>query len=172
MKRPARRKRGQALIETALIGILICMLFGGALDFGLAYFTFQSLSNAALEGVSYGSMEPMKGTAKNDTEIQLRVRNEPGPSTLSHRVRPVNLRDLDNDGTIDEPTDDISSRIQVGAVAHPGSGWTDAHCSSYRPIGGCDITVTMSYRYVPFFGRLIGVNEIDIEVTRSEPIHE
>ena len=47
----APRSRGQSLVEFALVLPLFLLLFMAVMDFGTAVFTYNSLTNAAREGV-------------------------------------------------------------------------------------------------------------------------
>ena len=75
-----RQERGQSLVEIAISFTVVMMLLAGAVDTGLAFFSYVALHDAAQEGAVYGSMNPA------DTNgIRLRIR-----STSSS---PVNLSD-------------------------------------------------------------------------------
>src|SRR5690242_3903680 len=53
-----RRSKGQALVETALMGLLVALLLAAAVDFGRAYFTDVVVTNMAAEGAAYASLNP------------------------------------------------------------------------------------------------------------------
>ena len=56
--RLARSQRGQSLVELS-IGILILVyLLSGAVEFGIAFFQFVQLRDAAQEGALYASLHP------------------------------------------------------------------------------------------------------------------
>ena len=67
MKTP-KRERGQSLVELSISLLVLLYLLSGAVEFGLAFFQFVQLRDAAQEGALYGSMGP------NTTGIELRVR--------------------------------------------------------------------------------------------------
>jgi Flp pilus assembly protein TadG len=80
MRRIPTQERGQSLVEFAISLTLILLLLAGAVDFGMAFFSFIALRDAAQEGALYGSMSP------SDTAgIIARVRNASN--------RPVDLSD-------------------------------------------------------------------------------
>lgn len=54
-----RARRGQALVELALTLTLLVMLLGAAVDLGLAFKTYQTLTNATAEASTYLSLEPI-----------------------------------------------------------------------------------------------------------------
>ena len=65
-----KSERGQSLVELAISILILVYLLSGAVEFGLAFFQYVQLRDAAQEGALYGSMEP------SDTPgIELRVRN-------------------------------------------------------------------------------------------------
>lgn len=53
---PARR--GQSLVELALTLTALFILLAGVIDFGVAFFSFIALRDAAEEGAIYGAMCP------------------------------------------------------------------------------------------------------------------
>ena len=75
-----KSERGQSLVELAISIVILVYLLAGAVEFGLAFFQFVQLRDAAQEGALYGSMNPL-----DSTNIDLRVRNA--------STSPVNLLD-------------------------------------------------------------------------------
>ena len=47
------------MVELALTVTILIVLISGAVDFGMAFFEFMSLHDAAQEGALYGSIKPM-----------------------------------------------------------------------------------------------------------------
>ncbi len=68
-KTPHNNERGQSLVELAISLIIILTLLAGAVDFGVALYSFVSLRDAAQEGALYASIDPT-----NSTEIEARIR--------------------------------------------------------------------------------------------------
>ena len=60
--------RGQAMIEFAIIAILLFVLLATAVDLGRFFFSYIQLTEAAQEGVQFGSFCP------NGTRIEQQVR--------------------------------------------------------------------------------------------------
>src|SRR5437667_6160285 len=54
------KRRGQALVEMALMGTLLGMLLAGAVDLGRAYYTAVVVTNMAGEGAAYAAINPDK----------------------------------------------------------------------------------------------------------------
>ena len=65
-----KNERGQSLVELAISIFILVYLLSGAVEFGLAFFQYVQLRDAAQEGALYGSMEPSDAAG-----IELRVRN-------------------------------------------------------------------------------------------------
>jgi Flp pilus assembly protein TadG len=76
------RQRGQSLVEMALTMMILVWLLAGAVDFGMGYFSFVAIRDAAQEGALYGSIDPTGN-------IEARVR-------ASSSKAPVDLNDLIN----------------------------------------------------------------------------
>ena len=93
-------ERGQSLVELAISLIVILTLLAGAVDFGIALFSFVTLRDAAQEGALYASIDPT-----NTTEIEERV--------FSTSDKPVDLRN-DTNVTV--------TILPTGATACEGNG--------------------------------------------------
>jgi hypothetical protein len=71
-------ERGQSLVELALSLGVILMLLSGAINFGMALFSYVAIRDAAQEGAMYGSLYPCTGTGcalDNAAEIRNHVRS-------------------------------------------------------------------------------------------------
>ncbi len=166
LHQPKPKRRGQSLVEFALVITLIFLITSAAIDFGLAFFAYQGISGAAQEGAAYAALMPMEGDTVNDAEIIAHVRNEAGPNTnIPHRARFVNLFDLNTDGAVDSD----NSYIQISSVANAASSGAD--CTNRRS-QFCDMVVTVLYDYKPFFSgaTLIGADSIRLSATRQMTI--
>jgi Flp pilus assembly protein TadG len=53
-----KSQRGQSLVELSISLVLLLILLSGAVEFGIAFFQFVQLQDAAQEGALYGSMNP------------------------------------------------------------------------------------------------------------------
>ena len=53
-----RNERGQSLVELAISLLILMYLLSGAVEFGIAFFQYVQLRDAAQEGALYGSMNP------------------------------------------------------------------------------------------------------------------
>lgn len=81
--RPSRvRRRGQALVEFALIVPILMLILVIAIDFGRLFYLNIGIINGAREGAAYGADHPLSPT----TEITTRVRQELGLSPVDPSV--------------------------------------------------------------------------------------
>lgn len=53
-----KSERGQSLVELAISILILIYLLAGAVEFGMAFFQFVQLRDAAQEGALYGSIHP------------------------------------------------------------------------------------------------------------------
>ena len=58
MKRIIKGERGQSLVELGISLVILLYLLAGAAEFGVLFFQFVQLRDAAQEGALYGSMNP------------------------------------------------------------------------------------------------------------------
>ena len=104
-----RSEKGQSLVEMAVSLMLILLLLAGAIDAGMAFFSYVALYDAAEEGAIYGSIHPL--TTDFDA-IKARVRQSSS--------QPVNL------------TDPIKVTVGVSATDPPCRGGTITVSVTYR----------------------------------------
>lgn len=62
-----KKQRGQSLVEMGLTLMILLWLLAGVIDFGMGFFSYIALRDAAQEGALYGSL------CQNTTKIQSRV---------------------------------------------------------------------------------------------------
>lgn len=136
-----KRERGQSLVELAISLLVLLYLLSGAVEFGLAFFQFVQLRDAAQEGALYGSMNPT-----STTNIEARVRNASSS--------PINLADT-SQVSVDMQIDDVDIATAIAAG--------DA-CESH----GLKITVSYNHQiFMPFIPQLLGspIIPLNAEVT-------
>lgn len=56
--RLTKSERGQSLVEMAISILILIYLLSGAVEFGIAFFQFVQLRDAAQEGALFGSVNP------------------------------------------------------------------------------------------------------------------
>lgn len=68
--KPLKSERGQSLVELSISLVILLILLAGAVEFGMAFFQFVQLRDAAQEGALYGSINP-----DDNTGIMARIRD-------------------------------------------------------------------------------------------------
>lgn len=156
----AKKERGQSLVELAISLTAMLLLLSGAVTFGMAFFSYVSLRDAAQEGALFGSINPCilesDGTChRNSLVNQAGIRERVRASSTS----PVNLS---NTTTI--PDAYITS---VATTTQPCEG-SDSSGNQNA------IQVTVQYDYpvfMPFLGVLSG-QTIHLTATVTDTILE
>lgn len=68
--RPAGSRRGQAMVEFALLLPLFALFLVITVDFGRLYFSYIQITNAAREAVSFGAGQPTNATGMQTRALQ------------------------------------------------------------------------------------------------------
>ncbi|NLS76477.1 MAG: pilus assembly protein [Chloroflexi bacterium] len=78
MRKP-RDERGQALVEFALVSVMLFTIVVAIADFARLYFTYSSMNNAAREGTRYGVVNPndVNGIRSRAEELLVVFGSEP-----------------------------------------------------------------------------------------------
>jgi Flp pilus assembly protein TadG len=141
-------ERGQSLVELSISLLVLLYLLSGAVEFGLAFFQFVQLRDAAQEGALYGSMNPANGS-----NIETRVR---GSSSS-----PIDLAD--------------TSKVDVSVYIDGTLIWSNG-VSQATPSNACEghgVMVRASYDhpiFMPFIPQLIGRNTLPLNATVTDTI--
>lgn len=133
-------QRGQSLVELAISLTVILMLLSGAVDFGMAFFSFTALRDAAQEGALYGSINPT-----NYTGIEQRVR--------SASNRPVDL------------TDTSKVNVSITIIGEACQGTTNGNTNAVQVMVAYNYPIVM-----PFLGIIIGGQTIPLRATITDTI--
>lgn len=79
-----KTERGQSLVELSISLVILLILLAGAVEFGMAFFQFVQLRDAAQEGALYGSLNP------DDTSgITARIQESSGSPIDLTTITPV-----------------------------------------------------------------------------------
>jgi hypothetical protein len=138
-----KHARGQSLVELAISLTVILMLLSGAVDFGMAFFSYTALRDAAQEGAIYGSFNP-----SDVAGIVYHVRKA--------STNPVNLADTSKVRVDVSWTNGVTKACE-GSV----SGSTNS------------VAVNVRYTYpiiMPFLGLIIGSQSIPLDATVTDTI--
>lgn len=140
-----KSERGQSLVELAVSLVILLYLLSGAAEFGILFFQYIQLRDAAQEGALYGSIHPT-----DPSKIIERARASSGS--------PINLQ---NAGLVtvkvfidDDPTEDDDPLDTVDDI--PSTNATDY---ARKACEGHGIKVELSFNHVvfmPFMSKFIG----------------
>lgn len=143
----SKTERGQSLVELSISLVLLLLLLSGAVEFGMAFFQFVQLRDAAQEGALYGSMNP---TECND--ILTRVRGASN-SPIDLNTAGVSVAIVD---------DNTGTEYVCGS-----SGADPFDCEG----NGVKITVTYNHQiFMPFLPSIIGDNKIPLNASVTDTI--
>lgn len=145
----SNRRRGQSLVEFALVLPIFLLVLSGILDFGFMLFTRMSVINAAREGARVAAM------TADDTTIPTVVKNRVVSAAASGLVSVV-------------PSNVVVACLQTSSSTTPAPTctWT-LYKQSTNPGGaqvGDSVSVTVTYTYHTFFPLLFG-STIDLSST-------
>jgi Flp pilus assembly protein TadG len=125
-----KRERGQSLVELGISMLILLYLLSGAAEFGVLFFQFVQLRDAAQEGALYGSINP------------------PSSATDTAKIDAIKVRALHSSPT-KSPIDLINdTNVSVSVVVTDGQ-----YCE------GGSIQVTVAYPhhiFMPFLAQMIG----------------
>jgi Flp pilus assembly protein TadG len=153
-----RSAKGQSLVELAISLVVLLTLLAGAVEFGILFFQYVQLRDAAQEGALYGSTKPDDVTgivdrAKYSSQSPLDL-----PTLLSQSGNLGN-------GEVDV---DIKITHGVSEYVPTDAGYADNDCEGDNR----SITVTLKYNhriFMPFMPQLIGEN-IPLTATVTDTI--
>ena len=137
-----KSERGQSLVELAISIVILIYLLAGAVEFGLAFFQYVQLRDAAQEGALYGSMNPP--TSAGDTSKI---------TTIQNRAKAASNRPID---LANDPS------VTVDVVVTDGQ-----YCEG----GSLQVTVSYPHQiFMPFIPELIGGPTIPLDATVTDTI--
>jgi Flp pilus assembly protein TadG len=129
MKR-IKSERGQSLVELGISLLILLYLLSGAAEFGVLFFQFVQLRDAAQEGALYGSMNPPYGASHTDAIDKIVTRAKHSSPTRS----PIDL--------INDPGVTVTVEVTDGQYCEGGS---------------LEVTVSYPHKiFMPFIAPLIG----------------
>jgi Flp pilus assembly protein TadG len=138
------RERGQSLVELGVSLVILLYLLSGAAEFGVLFFQYVQLRDAAQEGALYGSMNPV-----NAVPIEQRVR--------AASSSPIDLSDV--------------SKVTVAVTAKDKT--TNATKTLASACEGDGIVVEVSYThriFMPFIPQLIGRTSIPLTADVTDTV--
>ena len=125
-----KTERGQSLVELMISVVLLLLLLSGAVEFGMAFFQFIQLRDAAQEGALYGAIQP-----SDVTGIESRAR---GASNS-----PINLSD----------TSAVKVYISIDGIDKSDANYSTVDCEGH----GLNVKLTFDHKvFMPFMSTIIG----------------
>ena len=143
------RTRGQAVVETALLGLFLALLLAAAVDFGRAFYTGVVVENMAGEGASYASKYP-------DRDIN-------APSCAGNLCANNNIQDRARQVAIDR-----------GLIIHrPSQADVVVSLPLSQRCAGVPIKVTVTYQLTDLFlPRFLGMTSLTIRKDATQVVLE
>lgn len=154
-----RREKGQSLVELAISLTVILLLLSGAVDFGMALFSYVMIRDAAQEGAQFGAINPYfdtNGNGQYDSGEPVNadgIRQHVRASSSSPIIK--NLLDTNIDIQL-IPTNSGTQPCEGTTVAIPNA-----------------IQVTVKYNYpiiMPYIGAIIGSQTIPLSAQVTDTI--
>jgi Flp pilus assembly protein TadG len=155
----SKGQRGQSLVELALSLTVILMLLAGAVDFGMAFFSYTAIRDAAQEGALYGSI--------NGPTDQL-LPNP--PDDICNHVRRASSSPIDLQTVMTHCNDGTTSGNYILVTLTNGSG---TYCQGLTAGTANAVRVEIGYNYpiiMPFLGVIIGGQSIQLRASVTDTI--
>jgi hypothetical protein len=163
-RRRGNQEGGQSLVELAISLTVMVLLVAGAVSFGMAYFSYVAIRDAAQEGALFGSFNPCidQSTPANGVCDPGEPVNLKG---IRERIRASSTSPIDFSNPSVVPDSDILAQFQP-----------DANSNCEGSTGGVPnaIEVTVKYNYhvfMPLVGAIIG-QEIPLTASATDTILE
>jgi len=143
------KSRGQAVVETALLGMFLALLLAAAVDFGRAFYTGVVVENMAGEGASYAAKYPDRDIAS--------------PSCAGNLCDNNNIQDRARQVAIDR-----------GLIIHrPSQADVAVSLPLSQRCAGAQVKVTVTYQLTDLFlPRFLGMTSITIRKDATQVILE
>jgi Flp pilus assembly protein TadG len=140
-------RRGQSLVELALLLPLLALLLLGAIDLGRAFFAYNRLTNAVEAGALFG--------IRYYTYVD--SGDNPAPNNITAVIQ---HESANSSNTIDSNIGGITVKCYVGRTSTlRGSGDCNATNADGTPVvqSGDMIVVKANYAFQPFTGQIIRI---------------
>jgi Tfp pilus assembly protein PilW len=163
-----RGRSGQSLVELAISLTVMLLLLVGAVSFGMAFFSYVAMRDAAQEGALYGSFNPYEDSNGNG-EYDKEPPDGPEPVNLAgirERVRDSSTSPVDFSDTARVPDAYIFAELAPDtALACEGS--EDGVPNAVRVIVQYDFPI-----FMPFVGAIVGDDHIHMTAAVTDTILE
>ncbi len=163
-QRHLHRERGQSLVELAISLTVILLLLAGAVDFGMALFSYVMLRDAAQEGALFGSLNPYldepvgSGNGQYDPSEPLNV------AAIQNRVRAASTSPI-----ISGLTNSMISVTTTDPSMPPCEGTTIVN--GFPASNAIEVKITYQYHIImPYIGAIIGSQTIPLTADVTDTI--
>lgn len=148
-------QRGQSLVELSISLVLLLILLSGAVEFGMAFFQFVQLQDAAQEGALFGSMNP-----GNCTQIIDRV--------IGSSDSPVDLSDTTVVDGVNIVTIEVTIVDQATNTEYPCDGTPNLYdCEG----NGVRVDVTYQHQiFMPFLPQILNRSTLQLHASVTDTI--
>ncbi|MGB8981681.1 MAG: TadE/TadG family type IV pilus assembly protein [Anaerolineales bacterium] len=142
-----KSERGQSLVELAISIVILLYLLSGAVEFGIAFFQYVQLRDAAQEGALYGSMNPSDVNG------------------ITERIK------YSSNSPLDLPTaianGDVTVDISIDGVPSTAGGYASIDCEGH----GLEVQVSYTHEvFMPFMCPVFNICEIDLNASVTDTI--
>ena len=139
----SKSERGQSLVELGISLAILIFLLAGAVEFGMAFFQFVQLRDAAQEGALYGSMNP-----DDVSLIETRIRGS-------------------SNSPIDLASGDVTITISIDGIPSTDGNYYTVACEGH----GLKVLVAYSHQiFMPFIPAFIGRSYIPLNASVTDTI--
>lgn len=148
-----KSERGQSLVELGISLVVLLYLLSGAAEFGVLFFQYVQLRDAAQEGALYGSMNPYSDTNLNG---------------IYEVGEPVNQAEIETRARAasDKPID-LSAGAGLVTITATSSDGSNLFCEGH----GLQVTVSFDHQiFMPFMPQILGRTEIPLSATVVDTI--
>lgn len=160
-----KTERGQSLVEMAISLVIILTLLAGAVDFGIALYSFVSLRDAVQEGALYASFNP---TLDDDNLYEGEALDCTG---IANRVRSASTNPIDLTNTTNVHI--FICTVPAGSTSFVCENACDKSAAAPCEGAGAGIQVRATYEYqliMPFIGTVLGSNNIPLAASVTDTI--
>lgn len=164
-----RSSKGQSLVELAISLVVLLMLLAGAVEFGILFFQYVQLRDAAQEGALFGSTHPddktgIENRAKFSSQSPLDL------PTLLKSAGNLSAGEVDLDISIDDGT----GGTIVNPIFSDDPAYDDLSTGNRVTCEGSNHAITVTLRYehrifMPFLPQAIG-ETIPLEASVTDTI--
>ncbi len=161
---PARRDRGQSLVELAISLTVMLLLLSGAVTFGMALFSYVAMRDAAPEGALFGSFNPYLDNGPTDGKYN--TGEQINEAAIITRVKQASSSPVN----FNNPAVTIAA-VTTPPLAPPCEGLTTDPATGNTVPNGIQVTVDYDYPIImPYVGAIIGGQTIHLRATVTDTI--